>query len=44
MGEDMNRSEYCESNEVKIHFNRDTDSIYLCTDCYNKIMGEELGV
>lgn len=44
MGEDMNKCEHCKSNEVKVHFTRDTDSSYLCMDCYNKMMGEELGV
>ncbi|RKJ30026.1 hypothetical protein D7X33_41950 [Butyricicoccus sp. 1XD8-22] len=44
VGEDMNKCEHCKSNEVKVYFNGSIESIYLCIDCYNKIMSEELGV
>jgi len=40
----MNKCEQCGTNEVKVHLNRELDSIYLCIDCYNMIMGEELEV
>ncbi|WP_099354724.1 DUF7713 domain-containing protein [Fredinandcohnia onubensis] len=36
----MNRCEHCESNKVKIIFG----SMYLCNDCYNELMVEDLEV
>lgn len=40
----MNKCEHCGSNEVKVHFNTETDIMYLCIECYNKMIGEELEV
>jgi len=40
----MNKCKHCGSNEVKIHFNAEDGRMLFFTDCYNKLMAEELEV
>jgi len=40
----MNRCEQCKTFEAKIRLQTESNTMYLCNDCYNELMAEELEV